>query len=173
MEVPGYPGGVDDRGEQRDRILELMRTHGTTFGELGRRFGTQMGLHTTDATALVEILEAHDAGTPLTQSGLSHRIGLTGGATSSLLNRLEDAGLIQRMRTSTDRRVVTLHATEGVHARIAAFFDPLTERVDALVRRYPSEILTEVERFLGEYGDVVAGYVDHVDGVSRTAQDRG
>jgi DNA-binding MarR family transcriptional regulator len=160
---------MDDRSEQRDRILERLRTHGTTFGELGRRFGAEMGLHTTDATALVEILEAHDRGTPLTQSGLSHRIGLTGGATSSLLNRLEDAGLIQRVRTSTDRRVVTLHATEGVDARIAAFFDPLTRRVDAVVRRYPPETLAEFERFLDDYLDVMSGYVDDV---SRPAQDR-
>lgn len=147
-----------DRNEQRDRLLQLLRKHGTTFVELGRNLGSRMGLHPTDSTALVEILEAQDRGTPLTASELSRRVGLTGGATSSLLNRLEGAGHIQRARGSTDRRIVILHATDGVEAEIDRYFDPLTERMGAMMQEYPPEMLQEFERFLTGVCETMISY---------------
>lgn len=137
---------------QRDRIFAALRTHGIAFREIGRDFGAKMGLHTTDATALVEIMEAQDRGAPLTQAGLSRRIGLTPGATSSLLNRLEDAGHVIRARDTGDRRVVTLRATAGVDAGIGRYFGPLLEQADAMMRDYPPEVLAGIERFLTDYG---------------------
>ncbi|GAA3954789.1 hypothetical protein Aau02nite_85770 [Amorphoplanes auranticolor] len=59
---------------ERDRLLGGLRDHGVAFAELGRHFGTRMGLHTTDANAVVEILSAEERGTPLTQAALSRRI---------------------------------------------------------------------------------------------------
>ncbi|MCY1143648.1 MarR family transcriptional regulator [Actinoplanes sp. Pm04-4] len=152
---------------QRDRLLLRLREHGTVFGELGRQFGVRMGLHTTDATALVEILSAQDRGAPLTPVELSHHIGLTKGATSALLNRLEAAGHVTRARDSADRRVVTLRATEGVDAMVDRFFDPLIERMGTMMSKYSPEQLAEFERFLD---DVNAAMNSHVQeqGQSRT-----
>jgi DNA-binding MarR family transcriptional regulator len=150
--------------EQRERLLAALRAHGTTYREVGRDLGEKMGLHTTDATALVEILEAQDRGAPLTQSALSHLVGLTGGATSSLLNRLEEAGHVRRVRDQADRRVVTLHATDGVDARVDEYFDPLTERLDALMSHYRPETLSEFERFLTEYCAILTSHVEESSG---------
>ncbi|GGF27777.1 MarR family winged helix-turn-helix transcriptional regulator [Subtercola lobariae] len=147
---------------QRDRILAGLRMHGAAFADMGHQFGVNSGLHTTDATALVEILAAQDAGQPLTQTQLSHRIGLTGGATSSLLNRLEDAGHIKRARDNADRRVVTLHSTDGVESMIDDFFDPLAERMGAMLASYSPETLAEIERFLGEVTQTMTEYLSEV-----------
>ncbi|GAA2614833.1 MarR family transcriptional regulator [Paractinoplanes durhamensis] len=139
-----------------------LRDHGTLFGELGRQLGIAAGLHHTDARALVEILGAQDNGAPLTQSELSHRIGLTTGATSSLLNRLEAAGHIERVRNHADRRVVTLHATEGVDAMVDRFFDPLIDRMGAMMDGYPPELLDEFARFLGDVSRTMKGYLEEL-----------
>ena len=136
---------------QRDRLLAALRAHGMAFAELGRHFGDRMGLHTTDANALVEILSAEDRGTLLTPAGLSQRVGLTPGATSSLLNRLEEAGHVTRARDSVDRRVVTLRATPGVEGMLDRFFDPLIADADAMMGDYSPETLAEVERFVTEF----------------------
>ncbi len=149
-----------DAHAQRDRLLMLLRDHGTLFSELGRRLGASAGLHHTDAHALVEILGAYDNGTPLTQAELSKRIGLTPGATSSLLNRLETAGHIERVRNNVDRRLVTLHATPGVDEMVDRFFDPLTDRMGAMMDRYPPEVLKEFERFLGDVCTTMNGYIE-------------
>ena len=148
--------------DHRERLLDGLRGHGTAFAELGRRFGARMGLHTTDATALVEILSAQDRGTPLTQAGLSQRVGLTPGATSSLLNRLEKAGHVTRVRDSADRRIVTLRATDGVDAMVDRFFDPLVDRVDAMLASYSPEQLAHVERFITDYVAMMDRYIDEL-----------
>ena len=121
---------------------------------------TAVGLHVTDAQALVEILGAQDRGAPLTQSELSQRVGPTAGATSSLLDRLESVGHIRRVRDSADRRVVTLHADESVEALLDRFFAPLVERMSAVMDRYPPEVLQQFERFLIEVCATMDGYLD-------------
>jgi MarR family transcriptional regulator, organic hydroperoxide resistance regulator len=145
--------------EQRDRLLEALRAHGIVFTELGRGFGARMGLHNTDAAALVEILEAQDGGNPLTQKELGKRIGLTPGATSTLLTRLEDVGHIVRTRSGVDKRIVTLRASDGVERSIDGYFDPLTERLGSVMQRFSPEVLAEVERFLGEVSATMNDYV--------------
>ena len=82
-----------DRLERRlDRVLTGLRSFGADYAEFTRRFAASLGLHTTDAAALVEILYAEDRGTPLSPARLAERIGLSSGATTALLNRLETAG---------------------------------------------------------------------------------
>ncbi|MGW4941868.1 MarR family winged helix-turn-helix transcriptional regulator [Actinoplanes sp. NPDC004185] len=149
-------------GTQRDRLLDGLREHGMAFAELGRHFGARMGLHTTDANAIVEILSAEDRSAPLTQAALSHRIGLTPGATSSLLNRLEKAGHVTRVRDSADRRIVTLRATEGVEDMLASFFSPLIGHVDAMMARYSPEELAHAERFITDFVATMNGYIKEV-----------
>ncbi|GLY02317.1 winged helix-turn-helix domain-containing protein [Actinoplanes sp. NBRC 101535] len=149
---------VAEADDQRDRLLTALRTHATLHGDLGRQLGTRMGLHTTDAAALVEILSAQDQGTPLTQVGLSHRIGLTPGATSALLNRLENAGHVTRTRDTTDRRAVTLRSTDGVEATVDAFFAPLVDRLGTMMSRYPPELLAQVEHFLTDVCTTMGDY---------------
>ncbi|MGY0489811.1 MarR family winged helix-turn-helix transcriptional regulator [Streptomyces sp. WG-D5] len=155
-----------DEHPRHHQLLEGLRAHGMAFGELGRRFGAHTGLHVTDAKALVEILEAQDSGRPLTQSQLGRRIGLSTPATSSLLNRLEGAGHIRRMRNSADRRLVTLHATDGVEDLVHAFFNPLADRLSAVADTYPPEVLTAFTRFLGEIRTVMTTYA--ADGTEPT-----
>lgn len=151
-----------DADAQRNRLLEALRGHGMAFAELGRHFAARMGLHSTDGHALVEILSAEERGAPLTQAALSHRVGLTPGATSSLLNRLEKAGHVTRARDSADRRIVTLRATEGVDALMNDFFDPLVVRVDAMLARYSPEELAHAERFITEYVATMDAYAEDI-----------
>ncbi|RFA09814.1 hypothetical protein B7R54_11805 [Subtercola boreus] len=162
--MPESPSGPN---AQHDRLLTALRMHGTAFSDMGRQLGLSAGLHTTDANALVHILAAQDAGAPLTQTQLSHRVGLTGGATSSLLNRLEDAGHIRRARDNADRRIVTLHSTDGVEELIDGFFDPLAERLGTVMDRYSPEVLAEFERFLSDVAVTMDDYLAEKAAASR------
>ncbi|GAB7037747.1 MULTISPECIES: MarR family winged helix-turn-helix transcriptional regulator [Catenuloplanes] len=134
--------------ESAERVLAAMRAWGVAFNEFGRRFGRTAGLHVTDAEALVLVVAAEDRGTPLTQSALSRRIGLTSGATSSLLNRLEEAGHIERHRDRADRRMVTLRSTEAVHRQVDEFFAALGTELAAGMSRYDRETLDRFARLV-------------------------
>ncbi|GID61529.1 MarR family winged helix-turn-helix transcriptional regulator [Actinoplanes couchii] len=130
--------------ESAEQMMAALRAWGAAFNEFGRRFGRDAGLHVTDSEALVLIVAAEDNGTPLTQSALSRRIGLTSGATSSLLNRLEQAGHIERHRDRADRRMVTLRSTETVHRRVDAFFAEVGTDLAAEMTRYDQETLARL-----------------------------
>lgn len=137
-------GGV----EQRARLMEELRAYGSTFNQFSRLFARWLGLYSTDSEALLEIVYAEERGCPLSPARLAERIGLTSGATTSLLNRLEEAGHVVRSRESTDRRVVTLRSGRHVHDRADEFFAALAGRLDATISRYPPDLLNGVEALL-------------------------
>lgn len=145
--------------EQADRLNEALRAYGATYSELARQFAATEGLHSTDAVALIEILAAEERGTPLSPARLSERIGLTAGATSTLLNRLELAGHVLRSRVHSDRRIVTLHSTPGVQAIADDFFEPLGERIAKVLGKYPPELLGTFENMLGDLTETMEGYI--------------
>src|ERR1700677_763401 len=100
MQEPA-PGDI---AAQRAKLLEELRAYGADYSEVARRFATWLGVHSTDATALVEILSAEERGDPLSPARLSERISLTSGATTALLNRLGRAGHIVRSREKNRKR---------------------------------------------------------------------
>ncbi len=128
------------------RMNQALRAWSGAFGELGRQFALHLRMHSSDAAALVQITTAQDRDAPLTQAQLARRIGLTAPATSSLLNRLEDAGHIQRHRGRDDRRVVTLRSTAAMHEQVHAFFDAVGRDVDRIAGTWPDE---QLEAFTG------------------------
>jgi MarR family transcriptional regulator, organic hydroperoxide resistance regulator len=145
MSAPSTPRDIVAR---RERLAEELRSYGAGFTELGRRFAVEIGVHSTDAFALLEITSAEAGGTPLSPALLGHRIPLTSGAMTALLDRLERAGYLTRTREHADRRVVTLRSTPLARARAEAFFAPVNARQDAALAGYPPELLQQFETVL-------------------------
>lgn len=85
--------------------VELRRMN-SEVNRLIHAFAHAQGLHATDVHALGAIL---DAETPLTPGRLREHLGLTSGAVTACLDRLERSGHIRRARESADRRVVHLY----------------------------------------------------------------
>lgn len=135
---------------ERVRLLGGIRAVGADYADFTRSFASWLGLHPTDAAALVEILFAEDSGTPLSPARLSDRIGLTSGATTAALNRLERAGHVVRSREHTDRRVVTLRTSNDIQGPAVQFFATLGRHLDALLASYSPSQLTQVNTFLDE-----------------------
>jgi DNA-binding MarR family transcriptional regulator len=138
----------DDVAAQRARLMEELRGYGATFTEFSRRFAAWLDLHYTDAVALLEISAAEERGDPLSPARLSERISLSSGATTALINRLEQAHHVGRTREHSDRRVITLHTTEHVGALASEYFGPLAERLDDMMANYSPEVLRQFETFV-------------------------
>ncbi len=122
--------------EQRARLVAAVRAFGARDSELGRQFARSHDMHPTDAAAIVEILTAEQRGETLTPARLAARIGLTTGATSTLLRRLESAGHVVRSHDHDDRRRVSLRSTDTVHETATAFYAPLASAMDAALQRF-------------------------------------
>lgn len=152
----------------RDQLTERLRAYGATYREFSRKFADWLGLHSTDAEALIEILAAEERGEALSPARLSERIGRSNPATTALLNRLEQAGHLVRTREHADRRVVTVRSSPEVQALADEFFGPLGERVDAVLARYPASELDRFNTFLGELlGEMHAHVVEPMEPARR------
>lgn len=155
---------AEDVAVHRERLVDGLRNYGALYIEITRQFAAYLGLHATDAAALAEILYAEDKGAPLSPARLAGRVGLSSGAMTNLLNRLEQAGHIVRTREGADRRVVTLRSSSELQEPAREFFGGLlVGPMDALVNRYPVEHLERFEAFLDDVratmDSVIAGHV--------------
>lgn len=151
--------------EQRGRLMEELRNYGSIFNQFSRLFGRWLGLYSTDSEALLEIVYGEECGAPLSPARLASRIGLSSGATTSLLNRLEDAGHIVRSRESADRRVVTLRSSPQVHTRADEFFATLAGQLDSTMSHYAPEVLASFEDLLIDLRTTMSAHLaEHHDG---------
>ncbi|MCE7007405.1 MarR family transcriptional regulator [Kibdelosporangium philippinense] len=130
------------------RILDALRGFGADYTEITRQFAAHLGLHSTDAAAIVEILYAEDNGQLLSPKELGERLGLTSGATTNLLNRLERQGHIERLRIHVDRRKVTIRMSDAIEEPAREFFGAFSSQMEELVSVYEPEELERFEGFL-------------------------
>lgn len=142
------------------RVIDLLRAFSADYTYLNRQLASWLGVHSADAAAYAEILYAQDRGTPLTPAQLSRRISMTSGATTALLNRLEEAGLILRSRENRDRRVVTLRSNPAVREDAPQFFGPLGVRLDAVMSAYSPEFLDQMATFLEQVHEGMTEFID-------------
>ena len=140
----------EDDDQRRSEVIDGLRAFAAADAELGREFARSRLMHASDAAAIVEILTAETHGQVLTPARLAKRIGLTAGATSTLLNRLESAGHVIRTRDHPDRRIVGLHSTALIHDDAESFFTPIAVAMNAALGRYTAEQLDTFAEMIAE-----------------------
>jgi DNA-binding MarR family transcriptional regulator len=138
----------DEPPAGRDELVRLLQAYATESARLAQAFSERHGLHTTDLHALIAVLGAEASGEPLTAGRLGTHLGLSSGATTALVDRLERHDHVRRDRDARDRRRVVLRYGEGAAAVGREFFGPLGARMDALLEGYSAEDRAVVARFL-------------------------
>jgi DNA-binding MarR family transcriptional regulator len=106
---------------------------------------SRLGVGMTD----LECLDLVALGSDVTAGALAERTGLTTGAITGAIDRLERAGLVKRRRDEMDRRKVIVGGTPATRRA-----DPWRERmrraVTRVLARYDDDDLAFFERALGE-----------------------
>lgn len=156
-----YRARETERDRLREEIVNLMRSYSIEAQHVGHAFAQRHGLHPTDLQALIAVMHAEGRGDPLTPGRLGEAIGLSSGATTAAIDRLERAGHLRRSRESTDRRVVHLRYGEPGMALALEFFGPLGKRTDHVMADFTDEDLALVRRFLQGMNDALAEH--HVE----------
>src|SRR5579863_8198945 len=80
----------------------------------------KLGLNATDTRSLDLITRAGDS--ELTAGDLGRATGLTTGAITGILDRLEGAGFVERIRDANDRRRVIVRARVEAAGRVARLY---------------------------------------------------
>lgn len=129
-------------------LMTLMRRLNVELDRFVEGFAIGHGLHRTDLNAVVVIMDAAREGPPLSPGTLGHALNLSPPATTALLNRLEQAGHVERHRSSTDRRKVELALHEQAVTLAGRFFSPLARHLSASFEQFTEEERLVIERFL-------------------------
>ncbi len=133
--------------ELKKRALMAVRDYGVNLTQFRNAMSEWAGLNATDMECLRLLFQKGIA----TPSELARHTGLTSGATTAMLDRLEKAGLIERRPNPNDRRGSLIAPEKSSAEKMAAWFESARKAQDELVSSYSEgelEIIADVfERF--------------------------
>ncbi|GAB2957065.1 MarR family transcriptional regulator [Amycolatopsis acidiphila] len=130
--------------EVLQRFAELGR-EGSTLAVLRHaRIAERMGLSGTDHKAL-DLASRADG--PLTAGRIAQLTGLSTGAVTGVIDRLERAGFVRRVRDTQDRRKVLVEILPMDEERYAPLFSSALDVVEQVLERFSPEERDVVERF--------------------------
>lgn len=138
-------------------VMQGLRDWAVTFDELNRHLSSWMHLPMSDANALGQVVWAEQAGEPLSPTQLSRLIGMTSGATTVLIDRLERAHHVTRNRESADRRRVTLRPTEAARAESDRFLAFAGSEIARTLGETDADELRLVQAFLARMTAAASG----------------
>jgi DNA-binding MarR family transcriptional regulator len=103
----------------------------------------------------------------MTAGKLSDESGLSTGAVTFLLDRLEAAGMVKRRRDTDDRRRVWVELVPAAQKRLAHAQQPIVEEMKQVTQRFKAEELAIVRDFMREAKEV---FQRQVTGAARCPQ---
>ena len=128
-EIMGYFGAASDFDERVAKKLKLSRTDMRCLDLIGR-FG------------------------PLTAGRLAEESGLTTGAVTFILDRLEEAGMVTRRRDTGDRRRVWVEIVPEAQERLQDLQQPVAEEMREVAQRFEADELAAVRDFMRQAKEV-------------------
>ena len=142
-------------------VNEALRRVNAQFVLLSDTVARRVGLHPTD----LQCLDLLRMAGPVTASTLAARVGLTTGAMTAVIDRLERAGLVRRERVEQDRRVVMVHVVRATVRPIEALYKPLGEQMVEVDRTFSPAQLATVLAYLNRTLEACAQHVNRLQGI--------
>ena len=141
------------KSELKKRTLMAVRDYGVNLTQFRNAMSEWAGLNVTDMECLRLLFQKGIA----TPSELARYTGLTSGATTAMLDRLEKAGLIERRPNPNDRRGTLIAPAQSSTQKAASWFESARKSQDELMSSYSEtemEIIADAfERFAKLWDD--------------------
>jgi DNA-binding MarR family transcriptional regulator len=142
----------------QDELLHELKSLATDFDTLDDRLAEQHGIARTD----LRVLDYLSRGGPASAGQLAEVAGLTSGATTTAIDRLEQAGLVERRADPRDgRRVLVAPTPSGVRHATDTLTN-LRQAAGGLLEAYTAEDLVRLCDFVRGTRDVVAAHASTV-----------
>jgi DNA-binding MarR family transcriptional regulator len=139
------------RAELEAALDEQMRDSASRSVMLHQAIAARIGLNSTDLKCLD--LARHEPS--LTAGRLAELTGLSASAITTVLDRLERAGVVERQRDPADRRKVTIWPTGRRDREIAQIFATLARQTHAVLQDYDDGQLVLFTAFLHRLNEIV------------------
>ncbi|HEY3889225.1 MAG TPA: MarR family transcriptional regulator [Caulobacteraceae bacterium] len=133
---------------KRDELSEALNRAMRETSGLGvlhsQTIAARLGVNSTD----LECLDLIVMRGPVTAGDLARATGLTTGAITGVIDRLERAGFAAREPDPADRRKVRVRALPAIEQSIAPLFQPMAEATAAVLAAYDEAQLAFALDFL-------------------------
>jgi len=136
--------GGPKRSKMARELDEAMRkasAQGVLFSQLVAR---RLGISSTDLECL-DVIALRES---VTAGELAAATGLTTGAVTGVIDRLEQSGFALRERDEDDRRKVLVRALPAVERSITPLFEPMQRAMSAAIAGYGEDELALLIDFL-------------------------
>ncbi len=143
------PSPAGDTTSPKDVMIERFATLGRQLSQATVLFHAQIaehvGLSATDHKCLDLAVQAER---PLTAGQIADLSGLSTGAVTGVIDRLERAGFVRRVRDPHDRRKVLVEVSKGSLSRYGDAYDGLWTALDKTITDYTEDELAAIERWV-------------------------
>ena len=143
----------NSKTELKKRALAAVRDYGVNLTLFRNAASESAGVNVTDMECL-RLLFLKGTASP---SELARHTGLSSGATTAMLDRLEKAGMIERKPNPDDRRGTLIAPAKSSGEKAASWFESARAAQDKLISSYSEselEIISDVfERFTKLWDD--------------------
>jgi DNA-binding MarR family transcriptional regulator len=136
----------------------LMRRHSTAAVLFHHALAERLGLGPSDLKCL-DLLREHG---PMTGSGLAALTGLTTGAITGVVSRLEDAGFVRRAPDAQDGRKQILSPTHERAHDVHVLFKRMHDEFAEMLGNFNERELSVIGKFLTNSTELIYGQIAHL-----------
>jgi DNA-binding MarR family transcriptional regulator len=150
------------RRSRKDELVSeiglLFRASQNYSDSFDRAAGEALGVNMTDLHCLDVVQRLGGA----TAGELARELGLTTGAVTAVVDRMERAGFLRRVRDPEDRRRVIIELTVEGLERAAEIYGPPAEEWEAHMRRFTTDQLEVVAEFMRTGNEVARSQLERI-----------
>jgi DNA-binding MarR family transcriptional regulator len=150
--------GKRKKSEQVGELIREFRVSGNLDDAFDNLAAQRLGVNETDLHCL-NIIE--NAG-GVTAGELAAQSGLTTGAVTGVIDRLEKKGFARRVADPADRRRVKVEVTKTFYSRAERIWGPVAEEWSASLERFSGEQLEGFRRFLETTNEITRRHLDRL-----------
>jgi DNA-binding MarR family transcriptional regulator len=132
-----------------EELVDEVRRSQLATDRFDQAVADAIGVNRTD----MRCMDVIDREGPVSAGRLAEATGLTTGAITAVLDRLERGGLARRVRDGSDRRRVLVEMTEEARAGAAEFYGSHMELSERIYRRYTIDEMRLLLGFVREGRD--------------------
>jgi DNA-binding MarR family transcriptional regulator len=143
-----------------DALVDEFRHNGNLDRAFDNLAARRLGVNVTDLDCL-NVIERRGS---LTAGELATEAGLTSGAITGVIDRLERAGFARRTRDPDDRRRVTVAVTPAFYAAAGEIWGPVKQDWDTTVAgRFTAEQLDLIVAFLRTTNEITRRHLERIE----------
>jgi DNA-binding MarR family transcriptional regulator len=160
----------NDKRKVFDELIDEVRRSQSATDRFDQAVADALGLNRTD----MRCLDTIEREGPVPAGRLAEATGLTSGAITTALDRLERAGYARRVHDPTDRRRVLVEITPQARERTNTFFEPHIALSEQLYQRYTQEQLELLHEFVRagrEFNEQHAAQIEQQNRAQRASAD--